>query len=76
MTSFNKYKEDYIRFRAVINLAAKKEESSDKDSSYKDDKPAPKEVAEKKGSKLNHDKKQSLASILISWVLFSVYVGF
>ena len=47
MTSFNKYKEDSIRFRAVVNLTAKREESSDKD-----DKPAPQEVAEKKGSKL------------------------
>ena len=52
MTSFNKYKEDSIRFRAVVNLTAKKKESSDNDSSNKDDKPAPKEVAEKKGSKL------------------------
>ena len=51
MTSFNKYKEDYIRFRAVINLAAKKEESSDNDSSNEENEPATKKVAEKKGSK-------------------------
>ena len=51
MVGFNKSKEDFIWFRAVVNLAAKKEESSDDDSSNKDDKPAPKKVAEKKGSK-------------------------
>ena len=28
MTSFNKYNEDSIRFRAVVNLAAKKEDDS------------------------------------------------
>ena len=48
MTSLNKYNEDSIRFRAVVNLAAEKED----DSSNERDKPAPKEVAEKKGSKL------------------------
>ena len=35
-----------------VNLATKKEESTDNDSSNKEDKTAPKEVAEKKGSKL------------------------
>ena len=53
MTSFNKYNEDSIRFRAVVNLAAEKED----DSSNERDKPAPKEVAEKKGSKLDRSNR-------------------
>ena len=59
MTGFNKSKEDFIWFRAVVNLAAKKEESSDDDSSNKDDKPAPKKVAEKKVSKPAAKKEES-----------------